>query len=431
MGVEPIPRFLRERILSPFGIIGSDLAQCQDCVKIRTLMAHQKKSWPLIRPRLNRHGAVVSYMVDGGMMNGKRVRYFYKTRRDADTQAELMRVARSNEGTDAFGLAARDRIDAESSLELLRPHGITLRQAAQFYLDNIEIIKTAKTFSEVLVELLAAKEQDGKAARYRQDLRNRLNAAETVFGDRRVFEIKKNELDDWLRSLPVSGVTRNNFRRVLGVFFGYALRRGYILRNPIKEIDVVKIARGKPSIFTRAEAQALMASAEPALVPALSLALFAGLRPESEIFAADHPLDWSQIELDDSEHRVIDVQQSKTVDSQRYVEISDNLKRWLLPHRKKNGPVCTVAYYDRLRGARDRAVERLVKAKTPSVNLQTWPIDVARHTFASMHYAFHKDAHRTSEQLGHYGGVRVFLRHYKNRVKYPDAAAFWKISPDA
>jgi site-specific recombinase XerD len=394
-------------------------------------MARQKKSWPLIRPRTNQNADIISYMVDGGMMNGKRVRFFFKTRRDAEIKAELMRTARLNEGTEAFGLVARDRVDAQTSLELLRPHGVTLQQAAQFYLDNIELIESAKTFSEVLAELLAAKEQDGKAARYLQDIRNRLSVAEKVFGDRLLFEIKKNELDDWLRSLTVSGVTRNNFRRLLGVFFGYALKRGYILSNPIKGIAVVKIPRGKPSILSVAEAQALMHAADSELVPALSLALFAGLRPESEIFASDHPLEWSQIELDDREHRVIDVQQSKTVDSQRYVEISDNLRRWLLPHRKKKSPVCTVAYYDRLRRARDRAVDSLAKIKTPSVNLQTWPIDVLRHTFASNHYAFHKDAHRTSEQLGHYGGVRVFLRHYKNRVKYPDAAAFWKISPDA
>jgi site-specific recombinase XerD len=391
-------------------------------------MRTQKKSWPIIRPRKNAHREIISWMVDAGMMNGKRVRFFFKTRRDAETKADLMRVARTNEGIEAFGLSGRDRIDAQSSLDLLSPHGVTLRQAAEFYLSNIEIIKSAKTFSEVLSELLASKKQDGKAARYLQDMRNRLRFAETEFGSRLLFEIRKNELDDWLRSLPVGGVTRNNFRRLLGVFFGFALRRGYILRNPIREIAVVKIARGKPSILTLAEAQALMSAAEPELVPALSLALFAGLRPESEIFASDHPLDWSQIELDDSEHRVIDVQQSKTVDSQRYVEISNNLRKWLLPHRKKHGAVCTVAYYNRLRGARDRAIEALIKAKLPSLNLQAWPIDVLRHTFASMHYGLHNDAHRTSEQLGHYGGVRVFLRHYKNRVRRPDAVAFWKIS---
>jgi hypothetical protein len=395
----------------------------------RRKKARRKESWPLIRPRRNQHGAVTSFMVDGGMMNGKRVRFFFKTKRDAETKADLMRTARENEGIEAFGLSGRERIDAQSGLELLRPHGVTIRQAAEFFIGNIEIIKSAKTFREVLSELLSAKQQDGKAARYLQDMRNRLTVAESKFGDRLLFEIKRNELDDWLRSLPVSGVTRNNFRRLLGVFFGFALTRGYILRNPIREIPVAKIERGKPSILSLVEARALMSAAEPELVPALSLALFAGLRPESEIFAPDHPLDWSQIELDDNEQRVIDVQQSKTVDSQRYVEISNNLRCWLLPHRKKRGPVCEIAYYDRLREARARAVEQLTKMKLPSLGLQTWPIDVARHTFASMHYALHKDAHRTSEQLGHYGGVRVFLRHYKNRVKSPDACAFWKISP--
>jgi hypothetical protein len=47
-----------------------------------------------------------------------------------------MRIKRLNEGAGAFSMAARDRIDAETSLELLRPHGISLRQAAEFYLSN-------------------------------------------------------------------------------------------------------------------------------------------------------------------------------------------------------------------------------------------------------------------------------------------------------
>jgi hypothetical protein len=398
-------------------------------------MGRPKETWPIIRPRKNKQAKIISWMVDCGMMDVegnselRRVRYFYKTKAEAETKAGLLRIKRQNEGESAFGLSAIRRTDAQAALALLEPHSKTLLEAAQFLLDNIDVIRSNKTYSAVVTELLQAKEQDKKAARYIQDMRNRLATSEELFGDRLLYQIKRNEYDDWLRSLPISGTTRNNFRRILSVLLGYAVSRGYILRNPIAEIAVVKVERSKPPILSLAEAGALMAEAEPELTPPLALALFAGLRPESEIFARDHPLDWSQIELDNPEHRVIDVQQSKTVDSQRYVDISDNLVAWLSPYVKRKGPVCTIAYYDRLRGARDRAIAKLAETETPGPHLENWPIDIARHTFASNLYAVNKDAHKTSEQLGHYGGVRIFLRHYKNRVKQPDGLAFWEIRP--
>src|SRR5208337_2088460 len=112
----------------------------------------------------------------------------------------------------------------------------------------------------------------------------------------------------YLRALPVQAVTRNNFRRLFSVLFSYAVARRYALRNPIAQIEVVTIERTKPAILTVPECAALMASLEPELTPAVAIALFAGLRPEAEIIARDHPLDWRHVDL---EERTIDVDRSK------------------------------------------------------------------------------------------------------------------------
>jgi hypothetical protein len=91
------------------------------------------------------------------MIKGKRVRFFYKTMEEAETKAALMRVKRQNEEQVGFDLPVSDRLDAIECLALLRPHGLTLRQAVEFCLKNLNFINCTKTVSEVVNELLMPK----------------------------------------------------------------------------------------------------------------------------------------------------------------------------------------------------------------------------------------------------------------------------------
>jgi limonene-1,2-epoxide hydrolase len=113
-------------------------------------------------------------MVDCGMMEveGKlrRVRFFYKTMEEAQTKAAQMRAKRENEGVDSFGMSAATRHDAEAALALLRPHGKTLKEAAQFLLANIDLLKEPKTVTEVTALLLESKEKNQRASRYLGEL---------------------------------------------------------------------------------------------------------------------------------------------------------------------------------------------------------------------------------------------------------------------
>ena len=45
-------------------------------------------------------------MVDCGMIDGHRVRFFYKTMEEAETKAALLRVKRQNEGESAFAMSS-------------------------------------------------------------------------------------------------------------------------------------------------------------------------------------------------------------------------------------------------------------------------------------------------------------------------------------
>jgi integrase/recombinase XerD len=424
-GIEPTrPR--GHRILSPewFLYLSCFALTCVKSVSYSIFMGRPKESWPIIRTRNNKRGQVMSYMVDCGMMNGRRIRFFYKSATEAETKAGLLRIQRENEGESSFGMSAYTLADSRAALALLSPHNVTLKAAAEFYVGNMDVIRESKPVPLIVEELLSAKEQDGRSERYIRDLRNRLEVFAKQFATRPIHEIAANEIDDWLRSLSGGPVNRNNFRRLLSVLFSFAVKRRYALKNPVAQVDVATVEVTKPGILTVDEARGLLESATPDFAPVIALSLFAGLRPESEIWR----LDWSHIDL---EERTIDVQKSKNVASHRFIRISDNLLAWLKPHAKKRGPLTleNEPYFRRMRETRERAVLKLEKAEIAAENLKTWPSDCLRHTYASCHYAAFKNAADTAEQLGHGGNLRMLFRHYRGRVKEADALAFWQILP--
>ncbi len=393
---------------------------CHDPV----LMARPKESWPIIRPRLNKSGKIMSWMVDGGMMDGRRVRFFYKTKDEAETKAGLMRVKRKNEGETSFGMSAYTLQDTKAALALLSPHNVTLKAAAEFYLANLDVIRSAKPVNKVVEELLEIKEQDRKSDRYLRDLKFRLNTFAADFPSRSIHEIHADEIDTWLRSLSTGPVDRNNYRRLVSVLFGFATKRRYVLKNPISDVEIANTEVSKPGILDLNEASALLEVATPDFVPVIALGLFAGLRPEAEIWR----LDWSHIDLD---AREIDVQKSKNLASYRFVKISDNLAAWLKPYAKKKGPLWPLqdeAFFRRMREIRERAAAKLEADGKDADNLRDWPSDCLRHSFASYLYAL-KGAEYTAKELGHGGKLDLLHRRYRNRVRETEALAFWQILP--
>jgi hypothetical protein len=168
--------------------------------------------------------------------------------------------------------------------------------------------------------------------------------------------------------------------------------------------------------LTLPEAEALLRATGTDFVPAIAIGLFAGLRPEAELWH----LDWKSINLAD---KLIDVTKSKNSISHRFVKISDNLVAWLAPYAKKSGQVTfgRDSYYTRLQSARHRAAETLESQSKESLNLRLWAQD-------TMHYAHFRSATETAAELGHGASLRMMQRHYLNRATPAEAQAFGRLS---
>jgi integrase len=370
-----------------------------------------KKNWPPIREVRYPNGSTV-YVVDA-RVKGAGKRHFFEIKKDAETKARQLRVERLNQGTAAINFPERLRVEALECEEKLKPFGKSLRDAVGFYLPHLEASNKTCTINDLKDKLLASKKQDGKSDRYLADLRSRIGQFARYFDSKPVSEFTFTDVDTWLRSLGLGIVSRNNFRRALVIAFNFAKEHGYCASNPAEKTKAPAEPRKTVEVLSIKQAADLLAHADEKIIPAIALGLFAGLRPESE-----RNLDWSQIDFEDKQ---IDINErnTKRPESQRYIDMSDNLIAWLQPHRKLRGPVFPSidVYYELLVEARKKA------------GIKQWPHDALRHSFGTYHYGAHQNAALTMTQMGH-TNPKTFFKHYRRKTKQKDALPYWQIMPE-
>ena len=351
------------------------------------------------------------YVIEGMRVNGKRKRYFFKTRRAAEAELRKKLARIRKEGEASVLMPEQLRVDAVSCADRLKPYGRTILDATDHYLAHLLTVSRSCTVTSLVAELMTSKAQDGASKRYLQDLRNRLDNFAADFGPKIVGEITSSQIDDWLRGLGVAGVTRNNFRRILHVLFEFAVMRGYATTNAVARTAKAKVVRGVTEIFTPEEMRTVLEKAPREFVPYLAIGAFAGLR-SAEI----ERLDWAEVDLPG---KLIQVTAANAKSAQRrFVTISDNLAAWLAPHLRNSGPV---SESDNVRGLRDKT------CKAAEIE---WPDNGLRHSWASYHLAHFKNAAATATELGHASSAMVY-KHYRELVKPEAAARWWQISPPA
>lgn len=340
---------------------------------------------------------------------GKRKRTFFETKDEAETFAQNRNIELKNSGREGAEFPTALRVMAQNAVDQLKPFGKTIADAVAHYVGHLKASEKSCTAVELVKQLVAAKERDGASERHVSDLRSRLNIFADHFDGQPVATISSAEIDDWLRSLPVSAVTRNHYRRLIVLAFNFAVQRGYATSNPAEKTAKAKEPKADIGILTVSESARLLERAMPGVLPYIAIGLFAGLR-RAEI----ERLDWSEI---DFESGLIEVKAAKSKTAlRRLVPMQPNLREWLLPVRKHKGSITPDDFREQFDAAREAA------------GITEWPDNALRHSFASYHLAHFKNAASTALELGHHDS-RITFRHYRELVKPKEAERFWNIRP--
>ncbi len=360
----------------------------------------------------------------------RRRREFYTDEASAKTAARLAATKLQNGEVSALELTNQDRSNYLHALGLLGPlktridvaiseyaearkalgaSGSVL-EAARFYAKHHPTSLPRKTVREVLDELLASKRADHMSERYISDLDSRIGKFAECF-DRPISEITGDDMQKWLVGLKLAPRGRNNFRNNIVLLLNYARKRGYLPKNQATEAaELTKAKAGEADIeiFTPEQISTLLTHADESLILYIAIGAFTGLRT-----AELQRLEWSEIKLDQD---VIEVTAKKAkTRSRRLVPIQPNLRAWILPHIRRQGPVCWLATinqkaYDFARGLKI-----------------AWPQNGLRHSYASYRLADIQDAAKVALEMGN--SPQMVFQHYRELVTPADAKKWWAIAP--
>jgi len=87
-----------------------------------------------------------------------------------------------------------------------------------------------------------------------------------VFGDLRLREIQKHEIDQWLMDLPLANQTKNHIRYTFKIVLSEAMDNGLIERNPIDSIRAFKNKHEKREILLPADIDKLFPHEQEKLI---------------------------------------------------------------------------------------------------------------------------------------------------------------------
>ena len=366
---------------------------------------------------------------------GKRVRKTFadldKARLEAETVADRICAGELN----VLSLTSADRTAYLRSVELLKPSGVPLEmavmqfaeaerilqgrsliEAAKYYARQHRTNVPAKRVSEVVEELLAAKEAEGLSEIYVSTLGYRLTPLGAAFNVP-IALVQTSELGDYIRNLrrvegtgALSGVSKNCMRKSVRVLFRFAQLRGYLPkgRTEADELPRLKEQPAPIGIFTPVQMARLLSHASPDLIPTLAIGAFAGLR-HAEILR----LDWEEVDLAGG-HIEIKARKAKTA-SRRLVPVSDNLRQWLAPYHNGSGRVVRLL-----------KVHHLVRELSKKAEVQ-WPHNGLRHSFISYRVAQVQNVAQVALEAGN--SPQIIFRNYRELVKPADAVKWFSIAP--
>ena len=230
------------------------------------------------------------------------------------------------------------------------------------------------------------KRADGLSDRYIEDLTFRLRrfAADFPFA---IGDITTKEIDEWLRGLKTSLVTRNNFRRLIITFFNFARRRGYLPRDretEAKWVERPKLVSGPISIFTAHELIELLdvADGQPRL--AIALGAFTGIRSSEMLRLKWENFLWEEGVIE------LGTDQTKTA-SRRLVPILPTLAKWIDPFRQREGRVLNYSLPVCLAEAFATVAEYATEERGANATPLVWKKNGLRHSYASYRLAMTSD----------------------------------------
>ena len=313
------------------------------------------------------------------------------------------------------------RVEIRRSLDTVEPTGMNLLPACQLFAQAVQILggksdellaacqhyaqnrpdkpHTPKLAKDAAREFLATKKLRISERRLRS-LSSYVNRFAEKFSQKSLNEINRVELQDFVDSNTWAPKSHNDFLGGVSLLYLEAQFRNWVPKgyNPTKTIQRKKVVRSTVQVFEPSEAKQILTRIDADLVPMLALWLFAGIRKE-EISR----MSWDQVNRGlETGCILMEAKQTKT-GVERSVPIQNNLKSWLLKHRKDSGNILP----DHLKTM--RRIDELPGYISRKTGVK-WKDNAPRHSFGTYYLKMCKDPAEVVKAMGN--SLTEFERHY-------------------
>lgn len=341
------------------------------------------------------------------MRDGTRLRKGFDNIDEAESWCKLKAADIKNHGTAVLDISEKVRVELVEVLEKLN-NRISLTAVADYWLAR-NPDTTAERWEQTAERYTTEMSKSERRPSSIKDKGVKLKVLSNVLNNPVTCSVDKPEL---IRKIAVWGQSNNWSSRTQSAYLNAGLTLVRFYNGDGKRMHTVDEV--PPTTWDAKFIKKMMHTAEevsPAIVPALAVMTFAGVRPTEAL-----RLDWDAINFSD---KLISLtgETTKTRNT-RHIKMSTNLEKWLLKYKGK-GLLIGTPY--KFRVGRDRLKEKL--------EVTEWTNDVLRHTCATQMYARSNNIDKTCAELGHYE-KNTFLKHYKGIMPKPaDVKIFWAILP--
>ncbi len=163
---------------------------------------------------------------------------FLRQRPERKALIDLLKAETPTILRNSVALTPEDGMMWREATEILEPFNVSISDAARFYADKHRSIVASATCAEAVERFLAAKRSDSKTLHYIRILKVYLDKFSGKFGPRQIDSINSSEMNAWLRTLKMTGRTRNNIRGGLLALFHWCRDDASLLpKNDKTEAD--------------------------------------------------------------------------------------------------------------------------------------------------------------------------------------------------
>jgi integrase len=359
----------------------------------------------------------VSY--PGKVENGNQVvaRRYFRLKSEAEAFCAVKKAELASLGALADGLDDNVKREALLCGEKLKPFGVSLMVAVDWFVKAQPTSRLKVTIADALKALQHRITTDGCSKRHS------INVGQIVssFGRDRmndpVSTITPQQAQGWLddyrtrEGKPLSVVATNTYRRYLSVFCNYCVKSGWMASNPLVGVRPRKLVASVPRLLSPADLRVILGACPDELKPVIAIQALCGLR-----VAEAARLKWSDVMLSDGGSFIRVSAEAAKTSRRRLTPMTEGLAKYLKAAKKPEGFV-----YESGKGSVDVLQKATADFKRSLVGV-SWHRNALRASALSYRLALSRDAAATAFEMGN--SAAILMRDYRE-LTTPAVAQEW------